>query len=81
MEKNTGKVREKSGNFVSPEKWEPWLCNWWQECILKTFLAAIGAALIMDYRLITFGTIDTLVFELGWRRDKRDTYLFMKVFP
>ena len=23
MEKNTGKVREKSGNFVSPEKWEP----------------------------------------------------------
>ena len=25
MGKNTGKVREKSGNFVSPEKWEP--CN------------------------------------------------------
>ena len=25
MEKNTGKVREKSGNFVSTEKWEPWL--------------------------------------------------------
>ena len=25
MEKNTGKVREKSGNFVIPEKWEPWL--------------------------------------------------------
>ena len=24
MEKDTGKVREKSGNFVSPEKWEPW---------------------------------------------------------
>ena len=24
MEKNTGKVREKSGNFVSAEKWEPW---------------------------------------------------------
>ena len=24
MEKGTGKVREKSGNFVSPEKWEPW---------------------------------------------------------
>ena len=24
MEKNTGKVREKSGNFVIPEKWEPW---------------------------------------------------------
>ena len=23
--KNTGKVREKSGNFVSPEKWEPCL--------------------------------------------------------
>ena len=23
MAKNTGKVREKSGNFVSPEKWEP----------------------------------------------------------
>ena len=23
MEKNTGKVREKSGNFGSPEKWEP----------------------------------------------------------
>ena len=22
--KNTGKVREKTGNFVSPEKWEPW---------------------------------------------------------
>ena len=21
--KSTGKVREKSGNFVSPEKWEP----------------------------------------------------------
>ena len=21
--KNTGKVREKPGNFVSPEKWEP----------------------------------------------------------
>ena len=27
MEKNTGKVREKSGNFVSPEKWEP--------CVIK----------------------------------------------
>ena len=26
MEKNTGKVREKSGNFVSPEKWEPCIC-------------------------------------------------------
>ena len=25
MAKNTGKVREKSGNFVSPEKWEPCL--------------------------------------------------------
>ena len=25
MEKNTRKVREKSGNFVSPEKWEPCL--------------------------------------------------------
>ena len=25
LEKNTGKVWEKSGNFVSPEKWEPWL--------------------------------------------------------
>ena len=25
MEKNTGKVREKSGNFVIPEKWEPCL--------------------------------------------------------
>ena len=24
MAKNTGKVREKSGNFVSPEEWEPW---------------------------------------------------------
>ena len=24
MAKNTGKVREKSGNFVSPQKWEPW---------------------------------------------------------
>ena len=24
MAKNTGKVREKSGNFVGPEKWEPW---------------------------------------------------------
>ena len=23
LENNTGKVREKSGNFVSPEKWEP----------------------------------------------------------
>ena len=23
MAKSTGKVREKSGNFVSPEKWEP----------------------------------------------------------
>ena len=23
-EKNTGKVWEKSGNFVSPEKWEPY---------------------------------------------------------
>ena len=22
--KNTGKVRDKSGNIVSPEKWEPW---------------------------------------------------------
>ena len=25
MAKNAGKVREKSGNFVSPEKWEPCL--------------------------------------------------------
>ena len=25
MAKNTWKVREKSGNFVSPEKWEPCL--------------------------------------------------------
>ena len=23
MEKNTGKVMEKSGNFVNPDKWEP----------------------------------------------------------
>ena len=23
MVKSTGKVREKSGNFVSPKKWEP----------------------------------------------------------
>ena len=21
-----GKILEKSGNFVSPEKWEPWIC-------------------------------------------------------
>ena len=28
MEKNTGKVREKSGNFVIPEKWEP--------CVIST---------------------------------------------
>ena len=28
MAKNTGKVREKSGNFVSPEKWEPWHGCW-----------------------------------------------------
>ena len=27
MGKDTGKVREKSGNFVSSEKWEPWLCH------------------------------------------------------
>ena len=27
MAKNTGKVREKSGNFVSPEKWEPCKIN------------------------------------------------------
>ena len=27
MAKNTGKVREKSGNFVSPEKWEPCIVN------------------------------------------------------
>ena len=26
MAKNSGKVGEKSGNFVSPEKWEP--CHW-----------------------------------------------------
>ena len=26
MAKNTRKVREKSGNFVTPEKWEP--CQW-----------------------------------------------------
>ena len=26
MAKNTGKVREKSGNFVSLEKWEPCQC-------------------------------------------------------
>ena len=25
MEKSTGEVREKSGNFVSPKKWEPWI--------------------------------------------------------
>ena len=24
MEKNTGKIREKSGNFVRGKKWEPW---------------------------------------------------------
>ena len=33
MAKNTGKVREKSGNFVSPEKWEPWV-RILLECIL-----------------------------------------------
>ena len=32
MAKNTGKVREKSGNFVSPEKWEP--CVWRGMCIV-----------------------------------------------
>ena len=34
MAKNTGKVREKSGNFVSPEKWEP--CG-----ISKGFLSSL----------------------------------------
>ena len=28
MAKNTKKVREKSGNFVSPEKWEPCRCQY-----------------------------------------------------
>ena len=33
MEKNTGKVREKSGIFVSPEKWEP--CYQVASCCIK----------------------------------------------
>ena len=40
MAKNTGKVREKSGNFVSPEKWEPCirshLCIRWSSSGLKS---------------------------------------------
>ena len=32
MAKNTGKVREKSGNFVSPEKWEP--CQYYLKNVL-----------------------------------------------
>ena len=32
MAKNTGKVREKSGNFVSPEKWESWLIH--KSCLM-----------------------------------------------
>ena len=32
MEKNTGKVREKSGNFVIPEKWEPWFIMKAKQC-------------------------------------------------
>ena len=26
--KNGKKILEKSGNFVSPEKWEPWYTTW-----------------------------------------------------
>ena len=30
--KSQGKGREKSGNFVSPEKWEPWLYTYMDVC-------------------------------------------------
>ena len=38
MEKNTGKVREKSGNFVSPEKWEPCI----KPCSQGTYLGRLS---------------------------------------
>ena len=38
MAKNTGKVREKSGNFVSPEKWEPWTHLLYVETVLDIFI-------------------------------------------
>ena len=38
MEKNTGKVREKSGNFVSPEKWEPCIKQLFQVLRCSTLL-------------------------------------------
>ena len=41
MAKNTGKVREKSGNFVSPEKWEPWM---WPKRLKQEFWKKIQIA-------------------------------------
>ena len=39
MARNTGKVREKSGNFVSPEKWEP--------CFIEAVIGAWRRQLIL----------------------------------
>ena len=43
--KNTGRVREKSGNFVSPEKWEPWSkWNWF-----KTYQSTLKRVYVRSY--------------------------------
>ena len=38
MKKNTGKVREKSGNFVRGKKWEPWFWGWGSRGVHGLFL-------------------------------------------
>ena len=58
MAKNTGKVREKSGNFVSPEKWEPCFS---QRRVQKSFYHP--TVCLSNYRCLHY-TLDILFLHV-----------------
>ena len=49
METNTGKVREKSGNFVSPEKWEP--------CVIEICGVPVNGIMGIKFNVLKIFTI------------------------
>ena len=71
MEKNTGKVREKSGNFVSPEKWEPCegnflLSRYKFRNAKRVGLQELGPRFTMKLRSLQKGTFDSKYGEYEW---------------